>query len=174
MDEEIDRLYPAIDPPLNVVLVEPLIPQNTGNIGRLCVGTGTVLHLVEPLGFDISEKAVRRAGLDYWPELRLRVHHDWETLLRSVPAGASLIGTSKRAVVPYCQRGYRPGDFLVFGKETTGLGSERLASLEPDVVSIPRMGPVRSHNLGNTVSIVLYEALRQITGGFPLRGGCGP
>ena len=174
MDDPTDRLLPAIDPPLNVVLVEPLIPQNTGNIGRLCVGSGSVLHLVEPLGFDISEKAVRRAGLDYWADLQLKVHDDWESLVRTVPRGVSLIGTSKRARVPYCSRGYRPGDFLVFGKETTGLGPRLLADLEPDVVSIPRMGPVRSHNLGNTVSIVLYEALRQITGGFPERGGCSP
>jgi len=174
MDVPADRLYPAIDPPLNVVLVEPLIPQNTGNIGRLCVGSGSVLHLVKPLGFDISEKAVRRAGLDYWPDLRLRVHDDWASLIRGVPQGTALIGTSKRATTPYCRRSYRPGDFLVFGKETTGLGPDLLADLEPDVVAIPRMGPVRSHNLGNTVAIVLYEALRQITGGFPERGGVGP
>lgn len=172
MDDPADRRLAAIHPPLNVVLVEPLIPQNTGNIGRLCVGSGSVLHLVEPLGFDISEKAVRRAGLDYWPDLGLRVHADWDSLVRTVPRGAALIGTSKRAKVAYCNRGYRPGDFLVFGKETTGLGPDLLADLEPDVVCVPRLGPVRSHNLGNTVAIVLYEALRQITGGFPERGGC--
>ncbi len=155
-------------PPLNVVLVEPLIPQNTGNIGRLCVGTGSVLHLVEPLGFDIGAKAVRRAGLDYWAHLDLRVHPSWEAFWNGLDGGrrARVFGTSKRATRLYTDVRYRPGDLLVFGKETTGLGDAVLDDVGDRVVAVPRLGPVRSHNLGNTVSIVLYEALRQITGGF--------
>jgi len=164
-----DSLYPAVDPPLNVVLVEPLIPQNTGNIGRLCVGTSTRLHLVEPLGFSLTEKAVRRAGLDYWSDLDLQVHPSWEAFGRTVPPGARLFATTKRAQTPYTSLPYRAGDYLLFGKETTGLSADILAGAT-QVVCLPRMGPVRSLNLGNCVSIVLYEALRQITAGF---AGCG-
>ncbi len=158
--------HPPIVPPLNVVLVEPLIPQNTGNIARLCVGTATTLHLVEPLGFDISEKAVRRAGLDYWKDLDLVVHPSWDAFVDSTAEGARLFGTSKRATTAYTDARYLPGDYLLFGKETTGLAPEILAFLGERVLAIPRLGPVRSHNLGNTASIVLYEALRQITNGF--------
>lgn len=167
-----DSLYPAVEPPLNVVLVEPLIPQNTGNIGRLCVGTSTRLHLVEPLGFSLSEKAVRRAGLDYWADVELHVHDSWEAFVRTVPPDALLIATSRRAQTPYTAVGYRAGAYLVFGKETTGLSPHILTSV-PQVVCLPRMGPVRSLNLGNCVSIVLYEALRQITAGFGRCGGQG-
>lgn len=158
--------HPPLSPPLNVVLVEPLIPQNTGNIARLCVGTASTLHLVEPLGFDITEKAVRRAGLDYWKDLDLVVHESWNAFVDTVSEDARLLGTSKRAKTSYTSVRYRPGDYLLFGKETTGLAPEILAHLGERVVAIPRLGPVRSHNLGNTASIVLYEALRQITNGF--------
>jgi len=166
MTADLGTLHPASSPPLNVVLVEPLIPQNTGNIGRLCVGTASILHLIEPLGFDLSEKAVRRAGLDYWSDLDLRVHRSWEAYWESLAPGTRLIGTSRHATRLYTDVRYRAGDHLLLGKETTGLSAEILESLSPLVVSVPRMGPVRSHNLGNTASIVLYEALRQITGGF--------
>ncbi len=171
MADALGDLYPAVDPPLNLVLVEPLIPQNSGNIGRLCVGTATVLHFIEPLGFDLSAKAVRRAGLDYWKQLDHRVHASWEAYVRDLPPDARLVGTSRKATRLYTEHRYRPGDHLLFGKETTGLSLEVLEFLGSEVVSVPRMGPVRSHNLGNTASIVLYEALRQITGGFASRGG---
>ncbi len=161
-------------PPLNVVLVEPLIPQNTGNIARLCVGTGSVLHLVRPLGFDVTEKAVRRAGLDYWQHLTLKVHEDWNELRSAFPAGTRLFGTSKAARRAYTAVDYRPGDALVFGKETSGLSQAILAELGDSVVAVPRFGPVRSLNIGNTVAVVLYEALRQLTGGFDTFGGAAP
>lgn len=164
-------VVPPPDPPLHVVLVEPLIPQNTGNIARICVGTGAVLHLVEPLGFDISDKAVRRAGLDYWKDLALQVHPGWDALWDQPGLDRSRVfATTKRARRPYTALRYRPGDWLVFGKETTGLDPAILGRLGERVVAVPRMGPIRSHNLGNTVAIVLYEALRQISGGF---GGGG-
>ncbi len=166
MPADLGTLHPAVRPPLNVVLVEPLIPQNTGNIGRLCVGTASILHLVEPLGFDLSEKAVRRAGLDYWPYLELRVHESWEAYLNTVAPGSTIYGTSRHASRSYTTVRFRAGDHLVFGKETTGLSRAILDHLGDRVLSVPRMGPVRSHNLGNTTSIVLYEALRQITDGF--------
>jgi len=166
-DDPDGLVLPPPEPPLNVVLVEPLIPQNTGNIARLCVGAGAVLHLVEPLGFDISEKAVRRAGLDYWEHLTLRVHPSWDALWDLPDLQRNRVfGTTKRAMRAYTVVRYRPGDWLVFGKETTGLDSAILDALGNRVVAVPRMGAVRSHNLGNTVSIVLYEALRQISGGF--------
>jgi tRNA (cytidine/uridine-2'-O-)-methyltransferase len=171
MADALGELYPAVDPPLNLVLVEPLIPQNAGNIGRLCVGTATVLHFVRPLGFDLSEKAVRRAGLDYWKQLDHRVHGSWQEFVTSLPTGARLVGTSRKACRLYTDHRYRSGDYLLFGKETTGLSAEVLTFLGDEMVAIPRLGPVRSHNLGNTASIVLYEALRQITGGFASRGG---
>jgi len=167
-------LLRPLTPPLNVVLVEPLIPQNTGNIARLCVGTGSVLHLVRPLGFDISAKAVRRAGLDYWEHLTLKVHDDWEALGVALGPGTRRIGTSKGAQRAHTAMAYRPGDALVFGKETTGLSPEIVADLGDSMVAVPRFGPVRSLNLGNTVAVVLYEALRQLTGGFDTFGGAAP
>lgn len=173
MSADLGTLHPPVRPPLNVVLVEPLIPQNTGNIGRLCVGTASILHLIEPLGFDLSEKAVRRAGLDYWSDLELRVHPGWEAYLDSVEPGSRIYGTSRHASRLYTDVRFRAGDHLLFGKETTGLSVAVLDTLGSRVLSVPRMGPVRSHNLGNTASIVLYEALRQITGGFS-EGTTGP
>lgn len=167
------ELLAAVTPPLNVVLVEPLIPQNTGNIARLCVGTGSVLHLIEPLGFDISEKAVRRAGLDYWRHLDLRVHRSWTEFRGTLPEGARLFGTSKRAARAHTSVAFRPGDHLVFGRETTGLAPPLVRELDTSMIAVPRFGPVRSLNLGNAVAVVLYEALRQITGGFDRFGGTG-
>ncbi len=173
LDDPHGSLRAPVAPPLNVVLVEPLIPQNTGNIARLCVGTGSVLHLVRPLGFDISDKAVRRAGLDYWPHLDLEVHENWDSFLGSLPTGARLFGTSKRASKPYAHVQFQAGDYLLFGKETTGLDPAILEYLGDSVLCLPRFGPVRSLNLGNAVAVVLYEALRQLTGGFDIDGGAG-
>lgn len=148
---------------MHLVLVEPEIPQNTGNIARTCVMTGTMLHLVEPLGFSLSQREVRRAGLDYWPHLRLRVYPDFRSLREAYPEGRFFF-YSTRGERLYTAVRYRPGDFLVFGSETRGLSAalvegETLLRL-PMVEQIPR-----SLNLANTAAVVLYEALRQQ--GFP-------
>lgn len=148
---------------LHVVLFQPLIPQNTGSIGRLCVGTGTRLHLVEPLGFDISEKAVRRAGLDYWKHVDLHVHADLSACLAAIgasPGRTFYLSASAERV--YTEVSYQTGDVLVFGCETTGLPQEVLASVVGQGLSLPRFGPVRSFNLATTVGIVVFEALRQV------------
>ncbi|MCO4773757.1 MAG: tRNA (cytidine(34)-2'-O)-methyltransferase [Deltaproteobacteria bacterium] len=145
---------------MHVVLFQPLIPQNTGSVGRLCVGTGARLHLVEPLGFDISEKAVRRAGLDYWKHVDLHVHPDLDACLAATGAAPERVfWLSAAASRVYTEPAYQPGDVLVFGRETTGLPRER--ALGNQGVSVPRFGPVRSFNLATTVGIVLFEALRQ-------------
>ena len=148
---------------LHVVLFQPLIPQNTGSIGRLCVGTDTRLHLVEPLGFDISEKAVRRAGLDYWKHVDLHVHTDLPTCLAEIGAPSHRIFyLSASAERVYTEVAYQAGDVLVCGRETTGLPREVIGSASSQGLSLPRFGPVRSFNLATTVGIVLFEALRQI------------
>lgn len=150
--------------PLNVVLVEPLIPPNTGNVGRICVGTGSRLHLVRPLGFDITDKAVRRAGLDYWPHLDLRVHEGWgEFLERERGEGTRIFFYSARGPAPHTRAAHEDGDYLVFGKETTGLSDAHLASAEEGrVFRIPMFGPTRSLNLSNAVAVVVYGALCQV------------
>lgn len=149
-------------PTLHVVLFQPQIPQNTGSIGRLCVGAGLALHLVEPLGFDISEKAVRRAGLDYWRHVDLSVHPDLPAALAATGAAPNRIFyLSAAAERVYTEVEYRPGDVLVFGRETTGLPRELLADVGGQALSLPRFGPVRSYNLATTVGIVAFEALRQ-------------
>ncbi len=153
------------DPPLHIVLVEPLIPPNTGNISRLCAATGTMLHLIEPLGFDISEKQVRRAGLDYWNAVDLRVHPSFEALCSQHPAGRKFL-FSTAGKTSLFEAAFQPGDFLVFGKETTGLPDELIRSHPPErVCNIPiQLDSVRSLNLSNCAAIALYEALRQIDG----------
>jgi tRNA (cytidine/uridine-2'-O-)-methyltransferase len=147
---------------MNVVLLEPLIPQNTGSVGRTCVATGTALHLVEPLGFDITEKAVRRAGLDYWKNVDLHVHADWSACRTELGLPEDRYWYfSARATRPYTSARFQPGDVLVFGRETTGLGDERLDAVGDHALMVPVPGPVRSLNLATSVGIVLYEALRQ-------------
>jgi tRNA (cytidine/uridine-2'-O-)-methyltransferase len=147
---------------VHVVLVAPEIPQNTGSIGRLCVATDTTLHLIEPLGFSIDDKHVRRAGLDYWPHVRLRVHASWEAFLVARDPGR-LLGFAARAVRGYTTLRFAPDDHLVFGGESRGLPSSLLATLGDDVYSIPiRSSHVRSLNLATAVAIVRYEALRQL------------
>jgi len=149
---------------MHLVLVEPEIPQNTGNVARTCVMTGTKLHLVEPLGFSLSEKEVRRSGLDYWQYLDLEVHRDFEAL-REKYGPARFIYFSTRGRSYYHQFNYSPGDFLVFGSETRGLDREVLDRAEI-ALRIPMINQIpRSLNLGNSVALVLYEALRQQ--GFP-------
>ncbi len=154
---------PAPEPLLHVVLVAPEIPQNTGSIARTCAATATRLHLVKPLGFSLEDRYLKRAGLDYWPWVDLAVHEAW----RDVPAPvvpARRLFFSARTQRSYLEAGYRPGDQLVFGCETRGLPAEILAGQEENTFVIPIARPqhVRSLNLSNAVSIVLFEALRQL------------
>lgn len=147
-----------------IVLVEPQIPPNTGNIGRLCVATKSKLQLVEPLGFDISEKAVRRAGLDYWKHIDLTVHKSYGAFRESLPSGARLWFFTKFAKKSLYEAQFEKGDYLVFGKETTGLPREVHEQESPEQllrVPMPGQDIVRSLNLAGTAHIALYEALRQ-------------
>lgn len=149
---------------LHIVLVEPEIPQNTGNISRTCAVTGCALHLVHPLGFTIDDAKLRRAGLDYWPYLDLYYHDCFEDVERSFPDGRFFLCTT-RAKRSYTQARYQDGDILVFGKETAGLPQALLNRRSEDCVRIPMRDDLRSLNLSNAVAIVAYEALRQC--GFP-------
>ncbi len=155
---------PAPASPLHVVLVEPEIPPNTGNVGRLCAATGSRLHLVGRLGFRIDERAVRRAGLDYWHLVDLRVHLDFAHFLhdfrKESPTG-TLHLFSAHAARSYLDAGFHAGDALVFGKESVGLPAALLDAHADRVVGIPTIGAVRSLNLANAASIAVYEALRQ-------------
>lgn len=148
-------------PPFNIVLIEPEIPPNTGNIARLCGATGSVLHLVGELGFSIDDKHLKRAGLDYWEAVDIR---RWESLVElqaAHPEGRYWF-TSKKAAKSYIQADYQPGDFLVFGKETLGLPEELLIENSERTIRIPIRSPiVRSLNLSTAAGVVLYEALRQ-------------
>jgi tRNA (cytidine/uridine-2'-O-)-methyltransferase len=147
---------------MHVVLFEPEIPPNTGSVARLCAATLTPLHLIEPLGFKIDDKHLKRAGLDYWEFVELHVHKSWDHFLTTV-APKHLLFFSKRAAKSYTSTRYAEDDFLVFGPETRGL-PQRLLETNPNrFFRIPMMGiGVRSLNLSNAVSIVLYEALRQL------------
>jgi tRNA (cytidine/uridine-2'-O-)-methyltransferase len=146
--------------PFHIVLVEPEIPPNTGNIARLCGATGTVLHLVGELGFSTDDRALKRAGLDYWQEVEIRYWADLEELKLAFPDGR-FIYTSKKAATSYVNMDFREGDFIVFGKETKGLPEELLAANPGACARIPISGRVRSINLSTAAGIVLYEALRQ-------------
>jgi tRNA (cytidine/uridine-2'-O-)-methyltransferase len=147
---------------MHVVLYQPEIPPNTGSVARLCAATLTPLHLIEPLGFKIDDKHLKRAGLDYWEFVDLRVHRDWEEFLAHNP-GARLLYFSKKAERSYTQARYREHDFLIFGPETRGLPEEWLVKNEGSAYRIPMFETgVRSLNLSNAVSIVLYEGLRQL------------
>ena len=152
---------PPLASPFRIVLVEPEIPQNTGNIGRLAVATGSSLHLVGSLGFRIDEKAVRRAGLDYSRLLTVEQHSDLGEFTRRYPA-ARLRLFSAIAGRSYLSGGFLAGDALVFGRESVGLDPELLEQHGGEVFAIPTLGQVRSLNLANAVAIVVYEALRQV------------
>lgn len=148
---------------LNVVLVTPQIPQNTGSIGRLCLATGSTLHLVEPIGFDISDAAVRRAGLDYWEHLKLVRHSSTEAFLEQLPRNAPKVFLSKKAGRTYFEHRFSPGEWLIFGSEQHGLPDWILNQHAADTVRIPMFDArVRSLNLANAASIVVYEAIRQL------------
>ncbi len=144
----------------NVVLVEPEIPPNTGNIGRLCLATRSTLHLVRPLGFSLDDRTLKRAGLDYWPEVELRLWDSLGALEAAQDAGARYFYLTTKASRPYHAVAFQPGDFLVFGRETKGL-PEALLQAHPDrLLTIPMHG-TRSLNLATAVGIVLFEAVRQ-------------
>ncbi len=155
---------------LNVVLVEPEIPQNCGNIARTCAATGSVLHLIEPLGFDISEKAVKRAGLDYWHLVDVRVYPDLEDFFRKNRA-EELWCLSTKAPRVYSEAAFHDGCYLFFGKETKGLPEAFLEAHRESCLRLPMRTEARSLNLSNSVAITVYEALRQLD--FPGLSGQG-
>lgn len=153
---------------VNIVLVEPEIPMNTGNIARTCAATRCRLHLVKPLGFDISDKAVKRAGLDYWPMVDLTVYENLDDLFARNPAPDLWLATTK-APRSYDRAVFRPGCWLFFGKETAGLPEAFREQYADRCIRIPMRNGARSLNLSNSVAVVAYEALRQLD--FPgLRG----
>jgi tRNA (cytidine/uridine-2'-O-)-methyltransferase len=144
----------------NVVLVEPEIPPNTGNIGRLCLATGSTLHLVKPLGFSIDDRELKRAGLDYWKEVDLQLWDSFAELRRSSESTARFYLLTTKSDRAYYDVNFRPGDFLVFGRETKGLPEPLLAEHPGELLTIPMKG-TRSLNLATAVGIVLFEAMRQ-------------
>jgi tRNA (cytidine/uridine-2'-O-)-methyltransferase len=148
---------------LHIVLVEPEIPQNTGSVGRLCLAIGATLHLVEPLGFDISDSAVKRAGLDYWEHLKVVKHASIDSFLETLPKEAHLAFLSKKAGHTIYTYHYRPSMYLLFGKETAGLPEWLINKYPECILRIPMYDArVRSLNLATSVGIVAYEAVRQL------------
>ena len=145
---------------LNIVLLEPEIPANTGNIGRTCVATDTRLHLIEPLGFSLSEKALKRAGMDYWGQLDVTTYVNYEVFLQKNPKAKIYYATTKGRHV-YSDVQYEEDCYIMFGKESAGIPEEILKDHPNECVRIPMIGETRSLNLSNSVAIVLYEALRQ-------------
>jgi tRNA (cytidine/uridine-2'-O-)-methyltransferase len=149
---------------MHVVLYEPEIPPNTGNVARLCAATGIRLHLVGRLGFRLDDRHLRRAGLDYWPHVQWTRHRSLEELFALAGSQARFYYLSKTGSQPYTRPSYQWGDYLVFGSETSGLPRDLHDSQARQVLTIPMFGPVRSLNLSTSVGIVVYEALRQIKG----------
>ena len=145
---------------INIVLLEPEIPANTGNIGRTLVAPGTRLHLIEPLGFSLSEKALKRAGMDYWSELDVTTYVDYEDFLARNPGAKLYFATTKGRHI-YSDAHYEDNCYIMFGKESAGIPEEILKEHPDTCVRIPMIGETRSLNLSNSVAIVLYEALRQ-------------
>ena len=145
---------------LNIVLFEPEIPANTGNIGRTCVATNTRLHLIEPLGFRLDEKSLRRAGMDYWKDLDVTTYIDFDDFLAKNPDAKIYMATTKAPNV-YTDVSYEPDCYIMVGKESAGIPEEILVHHKENSIRIPMVGDIRSLNLGNSVAIVLYEALRQ-------------
>ena len=155
-------MKPEVMEMLNIVLVEPEIPQNCGNIARTCAATGSVLHLVKPLGFDISEKAVKRAGLDYWHLVDVRVYENLEDFFRRNDV-RQMWCLSTKAPRSYAEANFGDGDYLFFGKETKGLPEDFLEAHRECCVRIPMRSEARSLNLSNAAAITVFEALRQLS-----------
>ena len=149
---------------MHIVLCQPEIPQNTGNIARTCAATGSMLHLIKPLGFSLEDKYLKRAGLDYWRMMEYKVYEDFSALLAEYPQARMHFLTTK-APRSYTEARYEPDDFLVFGRETRGLPESLLSRKYEQCLRIPMVPDARSLNLSNSVAIVLYEALRSL--GFP-------
>ena len=145
---------------MHIILHQPEIPANTGNIGRTCVATGTGLHLIEPLGFRLGEKDIKRAGMDYWEHLDVARYMNFEEFKALHPNAKIWMATTK-AKKAYTEVSYSPDDFIMFGKESAGIPEELLVEHEADCIRIPMLPQIRSLNLSNSVAIVLYEALRQ-------------
>ncbi len=145
---------------INIVLFEPEIPANTGNIGRTCVATNTRLHLIEPLGFRLDEKHLRRAGMDYWKDLDVTVYRDFQDFQEKNPNAKIYMATTKAPNV-YTEVAYEPDCYIMFGKESAGIPEEILVHHKKESIRIPMAGDIRSLNLSNSVAVVLYEALRQ-------------
>ena len=145
---------------MNIVLLEPEMPANTGNIGRTCVATNSRLHLIEPLGFKLNEKMLKRAGLDYWDKLDVTVYSDYQDFLDKNPGAKIYMATTKAHKV-YTEPEYEPDCYIMFGQESAGIPEEILLDNQENCVRIPMWGDIRSLNLSNSVSIVLYDALRQ-------------
>lgn len=154
-------LLPTLEQPLTLVLVSPQIPPNTGNVARLCACTGCRLVLVEPLGFTLDDRQLKRAGLDYWDKLVLKVHPSWSAYLAATGGARRWFFTALEGQGLWETR-FQPGDHLVFGAETTGLPAEVLASAEGKAVRIPMQDEVRGLNLSTSVGVAAYEALRQL------------
>ena len=145
---------------LNIVLLEPEIPANTGNIGRTCVATATRLHLIEPLGFRLNEKSIKRAGMDYWEHLDVTRYINFEEFLEKNPGAKIYMATTKGQHV-YTEVKYEPDCYIMFGKESAGIPEEILVKHPDNCIRIPMLSEIRSLNLSNSVAVVLYEALRQ-------------
>lgn len=145
---------------LNIVLHEPEIPSNTGNIGRTCVATGTRLHLIEPLGFKLNEKAIKRAGMDYWKDLDVTTYLDYEDFLKK-NNNAKIYYATTKAQKTYADVAFEEDCYIMFGKESAGIPEEILLENQENCIRIPMVGEIRSLNLSNSVAIILYEALRQ-------------
>lgn len=146
---------------LNIVLYQPEIPANTGNIGRLCVGSGSSLHIIKPCRFLFTDKELKRAGLDYWPKLKLTMHDSLDEFMESLDAQRIFFCTTKTDA-NYLDRQYQAGDSFIFGPESAGLPKSLLDKYPQNCISIPMHPFVRSLNLSNSVAIILYEAIRQI------------
>jgi tRNA (cytidine/uridine-2'-O-)-methyltransferase len=155
----------------NIVLVEPQIPQNTGNIGRVCVATNSTLHLIEPLGFAIDEKSVKRAGLDYWDKLDLKVWKSLDHFYSENPFSDRHFFATTKTEQKYFDVEYKNGDYIYFGREDKGLSMDILSKNYDGGVTIPMVGDTRSLNLSNSVSIILYEAIKQNFKEFTLNYG---
>ena len=145
---------------MHIVLHEPEIPQNTGNIARTCACTGTPLHLIKPLGFSLDEKHLKRAGLDYWDQLDLHIYENYEDFLEKNPGAKVYMATTKAPNV-YTEVSYGKDDYIMFGKESAGIPEEILVKHPDNCIRIPMLSEIRSLNLSNSVAVVLYEALRQ-------------
>ena len=155
---------------MNIVLHQPEIPANTGNIGRTCVATGSRLHLIEPLGFRLNEKEIKRAGMDYWEHLDVSRYVNYQDFLEKNP-GAKIWYATTKAKHVYSEVAFGPDDYIMFGKESAGIPEEILVENEENCIRIPMLDEIRSLNLSNSVAVVLYEALRQNDFSEMKRGG---